>query len=193
MSHHSFLRIGDACFFYGRDGYSPSLAALFTEADRYCYSNHDIEYHETDSFEYGYQTTALYMRQRLQIRGFTTDRVRRELEEAIRNWQMSPDPDLPAPCTADEFLEEHQRILNDFFHHSDFHERYDLLRYLDQRSLLRLLLDLVPNQTDVILDLSELTGCCVQLNSDIPIAEESRKEEIKDVILNLSYSARIAP
>lgn len=50
--------------------------------------------------------------------------------------------------------------------------------------MLRLLLDQVPDDTVVALDLSELTGCCVEMDPQQPIAEPARQEQLQHVALD---------
>ncbi|WP_285633716.1 HEPN/Toprim-associated domain-containing protein [Actinoallomurus iriomotensis] len=179
MGHHSFLRIGRSCFFFARDGYSSDLAALFTEVDRH--QNAAGVETNWDDFGYGYRATALQMRQRLQLRGFTAASARADLEGAVAKWHEDPDPELGPPCTADELIDGYRKVLTSEDELGSFHERHDLLWHLDHRSLLRLLLDLVPEETLIMLDLSELTGCCVELSPRNTIAKQARDAQLQSV------------
>ena len=66
----------------------------------------------------------------------------------------------------DEF-QRYARQLEDFpldrieEHSAAYDQPSAFLVHLDTRAVLRLLLDQVPDDTVVALDLSELTGCCV--------------------------------
>jgi hypothetical protein len=55
---------------------------------------------------------------------------------------------------------------------------------LDTRDVLRLLLDHVPDETVVALDLSELTGCCVEMDPQQLVAEPARQEQLQHVALD---------
>lgn len=62
---------------------------------------------------------------------------------------------------------------------------YTLSWYMSYRSLTRLLLELAPDEhAEVCLNLSELTGCCVELDADLPVAGETRAEQLADLAQN---------
>ncbi len=160
MSHNSYLRIGSASLFFTRDWYDRDIAALFTEADRYFEAGEDGE---RDS--YGYQTTGRQMRERLQARGFSAQRAWSGLASVARWAEESGEGRRPG--SVEEEFQRYARQLEDFPLDSfeEFEAAHDqpsaFLVHLDTRAVLRLLLDQVPDDTVVALDLSELTGCCV--------------------------------
>lgn len=57
----------------------------------------------------------------------------------------------------------------------------ELLWFMDERSLIRLLIDQAADNTRVGLDLSGLTGCCVELNTAQPIATITRERQLASV------------
>lgn len=179
MGHESFLRIGETELFLTQDGYDPELAAVFTEDDRVYEDDR-----ERDTLAYGYGATARQVRQRLQLQGFSATRAMDDLRQAVHEWHQAPDPQLPPPCDVEQVITEHRRLLDDPFAEVVSNDRLDLLIHLDRRALLRVLLDMVPEQTDIVLDLSQLLGCCVDLDPEIPIAKTARARQLHDVALN---------
>src|SRR5262249_16118171 len=116
---------------------------------------------------YGYQTTVRQMRERLQARGFSAERARSGLASAVARWAEEPGDGRPPGSVEDEFqryvrqledapLVSLEEILNSA---GEFEAAYDqpsaFLVHLDPRDVLRLLLDRVPDDTVVALDLSE--------------------------------------
>ena len=184
MSHNSYLRIGSASLFFTRDWYDRDIAALFTEADRYFEAGEDGE---RDS--YGYQTTGRQMRERLQARGFSTQRAWSGLASAVARWAEEPGEGRRQGSVEEEF-QRYARQLEDFPLDSfeEIEAAHDqpsaFLVHLDTRDVLRLLLDQVPDDTVVTLDLSELTGCCVEMDPQQPIAESARLEQLQRVALD---------
>ncbi|GAA5120955.1 hypothetical protein GCM10025762_40870 [Haloechinothrix salitolerans] len=161
--------------FWSRDSYDSVLAALFTEADRH----HDGE-------EYGYRSTAALTRDRLQLQGFTATHARRQIDAAVGEWRQKVGPDDPGPRNSDDLLDTYREILDvpkdDFdrpswFAYLEIQEPSDVYLDLDARAMLRVILDMVPNSTEIFLDLSELTGCCVELDPTEPIAERGRTDQ----------------
>jgi hypothetical protein len=182
MSHNSYVRIGSATFFWCRDGYDPELAALFTEADRHYELIPAADEDTEDSVVYDYRVTARQMRQRLKARAFTVGRAWSDLELAVKKWAEDPDGDRSPQDVGTEF-ERYVRILEGRETFAD-HEEPRALLLLDPRILLCLLLDRVPDETLVALELAELTGCCVELDPHQPIAEPSRKEQLRRVAVD---------
>ncbi|RSM59230.1 hypothetical protein DMH03_25570 [Amycolatopsis sp. WAC 01376] len=175
MGHYSTLHIGRAQVFWVRDGYDSDLVALFTEADR----RHEDE-------EYGYRSTAAQMRDRLQLHGFTAMHARRELDSAVDEWRKEVDSGDPVPPNSDELIETYRKLLdvpkNDFDlpawgSYLEIQEPSDIFFHLDIRALLRLLLDMTPDSTEVVLDLSQLIGCCVELGPAERIATQARTDQ----------------
>jgi hypothetical protein len=188
------VRIGSASLFDTRSSYDRDIAALFTEADRYFEAGEDGEY---DS--YGYQTTARQMRERLQARGFSARRAWSGMASAVAKWAEEPGGDRRPGSVEDEFqrfvgrlegvpVVSFQENLDIFEELEKFEAAHDqpaaFLWHLDTRDVLRLLLDQVPDDTVVALDLSELTGCCVEMDPQQPIAEPARQEQLQHVALD---------
>jgi HEPN/Toprim N-terminal domain 1 len=184
VSHNSYVRIGSASLFFTRDWYDRDIAALFPKADRYFQAGEDGE---CDS--YGYQTTARQMRERLQARGFSAQMAWSGLASAGARWAEEPRDGRPPGSVKDEF-QRYVRQLEDFpldrveEHLAALDQPFAFLVHLDRRDVLRLLLDRVPDDTVVALDLSELTGCCVEMDPDQPIAESARQEQLQRVALD---------
>ena len=82
VSAHSFISIGERLILASREGYAPSLAALFVEPELR---------HTGDT--YGYVTTAAQMRQRLHLTGITRAKACQRLDIAVQHWHTNtPDP-----------------------------------------------------------------------------------------------------
>jgi HEPN/Toprim N-terminal domain 1 len=178
------MRIGSASLFYTRDWYDEDIAALFSEADRYFEAGKGDE---GDS--YGYQTTARRMRERLQARGFSARKAWSGLASAVAKWAKEPGDGRRPGSVEDEF-QRYARQLEDveLVSMKDFEAAHDqpfaFLARLDTRDVLRLLLDRVPGDTVVALDLSELTGCCVEMDPQQLVAEPARQEQLHHVALD---------
>src|SRR5712691_7848280 len=176
------LKPSPAGFFRG--WYERDIAALFTEADRYFEAGEDDERNSC-----GYQTTARQMRERLQARGFSAQRAWSGLASAVAKWAEEPGDGRPPGSVEDEF-QRYARQLEDFpldrieEHSAAYDQPSAFLVHLDTRDVLRLLLDRVPDDTVVALDLSELTGCCVEMDPQQPIAELARQEQLHHVALD---------
>jgi hypothetical protein len=184
VSHHSYLRIGSASLFFTRDWYDRDIAALYTEADRYFEAGEDGEY-----ASYGYQTTGRQMRERLQARGFSAQRAWSGLVSAVAKWAEEPGEGR-RPGSVEQEFQRYACQLEDFpldrVEESEAaHDQPSaFLWHLDTRDVLRLLLGRVPDDTVVALDLSELTGCCVEMDPQQPIAESARQEQLQPVALD---------
>lgn len=184
MSHHSYVRVGFASLGWTRGGYDRDIAALFTEADRYFEAGQD-----TEGDSYGYRTTARRMRERLQTRGFSARRAWSGLESAVARWAEEPGDSRPPGSVEDEF-QRFARQIEDFpldriEEYASAHDQPSaFLVHLDTRDVLRLLLDRVPDDAVVALDLSELTGCCVEMDPQQPIAGPAREEQLQHVALD---------
>ena len=183
MGHHSYLRIGAGTFFWRTSSYERELAALFSEADRHFAKDPD---EDDGQDQYLYGTTAWQMRQRLKAHGFSTARAWAGLERSIREWSEESRGEHP--------YQEPERIFKYFEDGLAGAARFEepgcempeelppnLEAYLDCRDVLRLLLDLAPNETLVALDLSELTGCCVQMDPQVPVAGPAREQQVWQV------------
>ena len=176
------LKPSPAGFFRG--WYERDIAALFTEADPYFEAGEDDE-----RTSCGYQTTARQMRERRQARGFSAQRAWSGLASAVAKWAEEPGDGRPPGSVEDEF-QRYARQLEDFpldrieEHSAAYDQPSAFLVHLDTRDVLRLLLDRVPDDTVVALDLSELTGCCVEMDPQQPIAELARQEQLQHVALD---------
>jgi len=210
MGHHSYITIGQRTFLFVRDSYDPELAALFQEDER-VYLRASEE--DDDLNRYGYFALARQLRQRLHVQGFTAARALADLEEGIAQARVDEAKQLqqghpagsdhqPPPDVA-ELVEAIRDVLAvqpvfdgvvDFEDDGEFadHERAskvvgivdDLRRYVDTRSLLRLLLETAPDEAEVGLDLRELTDCCVEMGSNAPVAESARAAQLAEVSTN---------
>jgi hypothetical protein len=210
MGHHSYVTIGRRMFLFARDGYHAELAALFREDERaYLPADED-----DDISRYGYFASAWQLRQRLHVQGFTAARALGDLREGIVRWRDAEanqphrdgpeEVDRPSPPDADEFVEALRGVVADQPVFEGVDRDFDtdpefadderaarvgvvvdaLWRYVDTRSLLRLLLDVAPGETEVGLDLRELTGCCVELDPEQPVAESARTTQLAAVSTN---------
>ncbi|MEY9839483.1 HEPN/Toprim-associated domain-containing protein [Streptacidiphilus sp. EB103A] len=196
MGHHSYLVIAGHHFLACRDSYIPEVAALFTEQDRMLVRTAGAEGPQT---QFGYRSTAAVLRERLQVLGCTSARARADLDAEIASWseRSGPASDWRGPVPlAEQVLEEARRRLGTHF---DSLSVNDLLKidpqsdpihalswHMSPRSLVRLLLDSAPDLAalTVDLDLSELTGCCVEMDPDLPVAGPAREEQLADAAFN---------
>jgi hypothetical protein len=198
MGHHSYITVGRRTFLYARDGYDPELAALFQENER-AYRQATTE---DDVGHYGYYALAWQLCQRLHVQGFTYARALADLKKGIKQWRVeeakrhqrdrsasSEDKSLPDADELTVTLRDvivNQPVFENLALEWQDHERaskvveaIDELRFhVDVRSLLRLLLESAPKEAEVGFDLHELTGCCVELDSDQPIAESARVTQL---------------
>jgi hypothetical protein len=186
------VRIGSASLFFAQGGYDPDIAALFTEADRYFEAVQEDD--ERDS--YGYQTTARRMRERLQARGFSARRAWSGLASAVAKWAEEPGDGRPPGSVEDEFQRFVRQLedvspgsFEEFLNSAqELHAARDqpsaFLWHLDTRDVLRLLLDRVPDDTVVALDLSELIRCCIEMDPQRLVAEPARQEQLQRVAVD---------
>ncbi|MFC7650468.1 HEPN/Toprim-associated domain-containing protein [Streptosporangium lutulentum] len=199
MGHHSYLQIGTATTLLCRDTYYRDLAALFFESD--CYRGDDTADDEGTDRPYGYETSIRAMSQRLEMQGITVPVAVADLVEGLRKWteqQTNTKSQNQEPVPPD--IEHVEREIR-FFLSADFdtlpHVEFaragdgaELVDYLHwhmgTRSLVRLLLDWAPDQNATIaLDMSELTGCCVELDPMEPYADQARAEQLAVATTNL--------
>ncbi|MEQ4611456.1 HEPN/Toprim-associated domain-containing protein [Streptomyces cavourensis] len=208
MGHYSYLQIGTTKALLCRESYYQDVVALFVESDRY----HRREPDENGDAEeeYGYETSIREMTQRLEMQGITPSVALADLAEGLSKWKERPvggegprNPELAPPDV--EKVERELRFYLSFdfdsldacsdfeTFHSTFRRGSDsgvLIDYLhwhmDTRSLVRLLLHWAPDQNArIALDLSELTGCCVELDPTKPYASWARAEQLAVATTNL--------
>ncbi|MEV4897238.1 HEPN/Toprim-associated domain-containing protein [Nonomuraea sp. NPDC055795] len=199
MGHYSYLMFGEHRFFWARDGYDSNLAALFSESERRYVP---AEQEGADEGRYGYFTTAMRLRQRLHLQGFTAARARADLEEAVRKWrgQRGGDdrevPERRQPRSVEELLEDFRHVIAggpapNYFdvreaqRSSDLSADFDELGWFAEvRSLARLLLEFIPDEWEVGLDLAELTGCCVEMDPHQSVAAPARAAQLASIPLD---------
>lgn len=194
MGHHSYLEIAGHTFLYASGGYLPDVAALFTEEDRCPVVEHTHDNGQPWA-EFAYQATVTALRERLQVQGFTPARAWDALAEAltdVNGEQSGPAADATTgeehirrllASHADAFpLEEEETGGRDDLLDDSLEE---LARRMDCRNFVRLLLDCAPDPDGTVsLDLTQLTGCCVELDPEERIAERARAEQFADLTQN---------
>ncbi|MFJ5850884.1 HEPN/Toprim-associated domain-containing protein [Streptomyces sp. NPDC092903] len=206
MGHYSYLEIGTAKALLCRESYYPDVAALFVESD--CYRRKESDEDWGNEGQYGYETSIREMSQRLEMLGITPSVALADLAKGLSKWKERPvggegpqNPELAPPDI--EKVERDLRFYLSFdpetlcFSDLDFHSKFErgsasgvLVDYLhwhmDTRSLVRLLLHWAPDQNArIALDLSELTGCCVELDPMKPYARQARAEQLLVATTNL--------
>ncbi|MFE2992717.1 HEPN/Toprim-associated domain-containing protein [Streptomyces sp. NPDC059262] len=199
MGHHSYLQIGRASALLCRNSYYRDLAALFFESD--CYREGDTTDGEGTVTSYGYMTSIRAMSQRLEMQGITIPVAVANLVEGLHKWtehETNAKPQNQKPVPPDiEYVEREIRFaLSADFDTLPYDEFArvgdgtglvdDLHWHMDTRSLVRLLLHWAPDQNGMIaLDMSELTGCCVELDPTEPYADQARAEQLAVATINL--------
>lgn len=170
MSAHSFLDIGGHLFYGTREGYVPELVALFTEQELV-----------DDGERYGYESRAIELLDRLQLHGFTSGRVKRELETAVAVWHgHHPNPGADAMGVplrdAAMIRDELRAFVNSTDDWATYEEPQDVYRQLDPRTILRLALDVVYDPTlPVCYNLDALASWQLLVRGT-PIADQAREE-----------------
>ena len=200
MGHYSYLEIGSTKALLCRESYYPDVAALFVESD--CYRRKETGTDWGAEGQYGYETSIREMSQRLEMQGITTSVALADLVEGLGKWTERPaggkgpqNPELAPPAI--EQVERDVRFYlssdletlsySEFGRVSDGGVLIDYLHWhMDTRSLVRLLLHWAPDQNArIALDLSELTGCCVELDPRKPYASQARAEQLAVATTNL--------
>ncbi|MFH8534770.1 HEPN/Toprim-associated domain-containing protein [Streptomyces tendae] len=200
MGHYSYLQIGTARALLCRESYYRDLAALFVESD--CYRRKEAAEDWGAEGQYGYEASIREMSQRLEMQGITPSVALADLAEGLGKWIEQPagkegpqNPEL-APSDIEQverdvrfFLSSDLETLpySEFKRVSDSGVLIDYLHWhMDTRSLVRLLLHWAPDQdARIALDLSELTGCCVELDPTKPYADQARAEQLAVATTNL--------
>ncbi|MFE2262577.1 hypothetical protein [Streptomyces griseosporeus] len=200
MGHYSYLQIGTARALLCRESYYRDLAALFVETD--CYRRKETAEDWGAEGQYGYEASIREMSQRLETQGITPLVALADLAEGLGKWTEQPaggegpqNPELAPPDIEQVerdvrfFLSSDLETLpySEFKRVSDSGVLIDFLHwYMDTRSLVRLLLHWAPDQNArIALDLSELTGCCVELDPTKPYASQARAEQLAVATTNL--------
>ncbi|MEW2615023.1 hypothetical protein AB0937_33545 [Streptomyces sp. NPDC047880] len=189
MAFHSHLGIADHQLLYWRAEYPPELAALFTESERQP-ANARLPL-QANLTEFVYGTTVARLRERLHVQGFSAARAKTELAEVLAGWKkdrpldafrFSEEPDVRSvEATVRQLLAMtfEEAWPSESFQPNPYDLPDALSRYMDDRSLTRLLLEWAPDQhATVFLDLSELTGPGVDLDPAHPVAGEARAEQL---------------
>ncbi|MEU0354347.1 hypothetical protein [Streptomyces cyaneofuscatus] len=167
----------------------PELAALFAESERHpaptCIPL------DRNLTEFAYAASVARLRERLHVQGFSADRAKADLAEVLAGWakdrpldafRFSRQPDVHSiEATMRQLLAMtfKEAWPQDISEPSPYALPNALSRYMDPRSLTRLLLEWTPDQhAAVFLDLSELTGPGVDLDPTHPLAGEARAGQL---------------
>lgn len=175
MSAHSFIEIGGRLLLPSREGYIPSLVALFREDELI-----------DDGDHYGYACTTAKLRDRLQLQGFTSGRVLAELRTAVEAWHDGHDN-----AGADEMgvsVRDASALLSDlraYVNSSDPWATYDepteVYWRMDPRSILRLAVDTVEStERPIRYNLDDLALWEIILRGS-PLAEQAREQQREGV------------
>jgi hypothetical protein len=196
MPAASSVEIGNASVFFAQLAYFPDIVSLFTQSD----FKEQLDPDDDAYSFYGYVSSALLIRQRLTVLGVTSQAAMDELDSAIRRAQSdegesvseqaeatdgkqaeAPDGFPADPLTRDEVLARAKAFLEWELDtdNLEFPEQYEDPRVFDEISTkhhFRILLDLVPGETRVELDLTDLKNdtCCYTMPAQL--AAEVHKE-----------------
>ncbi|MFF7838815.1 HEPN/Toprim-associated domain-containing protein [Streptomyces ossamyceticus] len=120
-----------------------------------------------------------------------------DMPGACRQWVWRSSPmDWPSPVPSAQEIEDEvcsrlsrsfdDLTIEELLTHSRDDDPLDMLSwYMNPRSFLRLLLEHTPDSTlEVCLDLSQLTGCCTEMPTTLPVAAEARADQLADLALN---------
>ncbi|MEU7011862.1 hypothetical protein [Streptomyces sp. NPDC046332] len=189
MAFHAHLAIAGHQFLYCREC-PPELAALFTESERQPKGTRPpVESYLT---EFVYATTVAQLRERLQVQGFSAARAKGELADVLARQANGRSPDARLFFSGVSSVASVETSIRQLLAMT-FEEAwpksimdpnpYDLpeglSRYMDRRSMTRLLLEWAPDpHATVFLDLSELTGPGADLDLAEPVASEARAEQL---------------
>lgn len=188
MGHHSYFEIVGHSFLYCRESYIPDVAVLFTEEDRLPIVDHVHDNGQPWS-EFTYAATVTALRERLQVQGFTKPRAQKALAAALAQMNDEGAGSLPDPQVFEDGIRQllaAEPVLlpsekDDVSQASD--EVLDeLSRWRGSRDFVRLLLDCAPETEGAAsLDLTQLTGCCVELGPSRRIAEQARAKQLVEI------------
>jgi hypothetical protein len=194
MGHHAYLYLAQCPLFDLGDSHDPELAALFTEDDRV----RPPTVRDDDYEEFRYQTSVANMRDRLQVQGLTMAQATADLERAFS--AAPEDSALGRLSGTADLIDRYERWI--IANSVPMSERYRaVVASMDgfadftiasegvadesywrwqssHRGILRILLERVPDDAMVSLDLSELTGCCVGLDPTSPLARRERDAQL---------------
>ncbi|WP_144128328.1 HEPN/Toprim-associated domain-containing protein [Catellatospora sichuanensis] len=197
MGHNTYVTFGSHSFMWTR-GYDTEVVALFLERDRL----HVPAAEDGDDYDqYGYFVTARELRQRLQVKGFTSVRARREVSAgivALRDEKLRALPEVPEaeqwePADVDDLIAAARRLMTrpaslpyrgvgaDALA-DEYVER--LYGRVETPSLLRLLLEAAPEDMLVGHDLHELLGCCHDMDPHMPWAASARTEQLRSTAVD---------
>ncbi|MGV9394181.1 hypothetical protein ACWDQL_34410 [Streptomyces olivaceus] len=185
MGHHGYLTVAGYQFLHSRGGYRPDLAALFTEDERWP----DPPGTTSDEAHLVYATTAAQLRERPHVQGITATHARRELANTLDAWRAArfsifiPRVVPSAQDVEDLVRELLPHLWEETWGTDQAEQCYSLMgelgHHMDSRCLTRLLVEWSPApDTEVVLDLSELTGPGVDLDPTLPIAAQCRAEQL---------------
>lgn len=198
MPAASSVDIGTASVFFAQLAYFPDIVSLFTEAD--FQEELDSEYGNF-SF-YGYVSNAVRIRQRLTVLGVTTKSATAELDRAVADAQSkqygteaevidhAAEGFSEDPLTSDEVLARAKLFLEWKLdpENPEFPKNYEDPRIFGEISIkhhFRILLDLVPDEAAVKLDLTALKNdtCCYTL--PVQLAANVHKDRHRDMSTSL--------
>lgn len=202
MPAASYVNIGGSSVFFAQLSYFPDLVSLFSEADFHENVDTDTDT-DTDAYSfYGYVSSAWKIRQRLTVLGGTAKVSKSALETAVFSAATEAassteegaenSAEFPVqPLTAPEVLRRAHNYLHWETSYADGlvrPEPYEDPRIFEKLGLkhhFRLLLDLVPDEARVELDLTRLKNdtCCYALPADL--ATDVHAEQHADMSTSL--------
>ncbi len=144
MGTHSYLSVGKQTFFWVRESYIPELASIFK----------DDELSAAESSP-TYSLSASKMGQRLNVLGFSVSAAQHAIASTFEsvihddNFEGTKEP-------FESWVEEARRVINT---DAELREVPEWVAWLvDPRALLRLLVDLVPSDSDVTYELGDVVS-----------------------------------
>ncbi|MET7483524.1 HEPN/Toprim-associated domain-containing protein [Streptomyces sp. NPDC005538] len=194
MGHHSYLEVAGHSFLYTRESWLLDVAALFTEEDRCPVVEHAHDNGQSWA-EFAYQTTVTALRERLQVQGFTRARAQKALAAAVASIRGEHPSSTLDTVTVEHYIRQLLASDAEAFppEEAEGGGRDELLddsldefaMRMDNRNFVRMLLDCAPDPHSTAgLDLTQLTGCCVELDLTRRIAEQARAEQLADLAQN---------
>ena len=178
MSTNSYLRVRARYLLQTEEGFDPHLAALFDESDLR-YGPDDLD----DGFRkvtYEYVIDGKRLGQRLRALGVGAAAGLSALQAEVVSWQREAD-EIDADIAAlvpmyglDDLLRDLRQYLLDPTGRTPRRVPENLLYRLDPRALLAALCDLLPNDTEFALTLSELISHSL-LEPDTQVCAQARE------------------
>jgi hypothetical protein len=143
MAAHSFVHVGQQLFFACGESYMPEFAAMFRD---------DELQSDLDSPLYALELSKL--RERLDVLGFTPSAARKRLTVAYDEARQYDDELEPI----EDWLDRVATVINCWEAEADDVPMWTVWS-VDPRLILRLLLDLAPDDSQVRLDISDVVQC----------------------------------